>query len=377
MGLVSQRFHTLSCDSTLWAVLCGRLLALGEADPKLLSSICVELKRAHPWCSSIKGVYQAISPVRANHSIVSQWVSSSELVLRGAGSLILKIHLCSGVWAFEMRVLSRCWGMAIGVIDSTLVDSFPLNVDVEYQNGFYGFYHGGASLNLAWNGSRSPGHIDYPTCTFGPGDVVGVVVDQAQHCLYLSHNGKVIPFAHLGLPPSVCPLVWMERGWDRAHVHYPRCLLLGSFPACVKRTAEQTLPSPGSLGLLTQHKPIPEPLVTCTGVRFSTLPPELELGRAAIPEVDDGDEIDFGGLDDVVAYWAGNYAEAVEADPGEAFFDHGDFEEGLGIDPRLDPDEMAEFMDFEDVDAEDDLSGLVGLGGAEEFEMALPSPVEL
>ena len=66
-----------------------------------------------------------------------------------------KIVLYKNIWKFEMIIKIRNAELAIGVIDTNILDNFPFDKDIEFYHGFYGFYYKYIHSNFCWNGKRA------------------------------------------------------------------------------------------------------------------------------------------------------------------------------------------------------------------------------
>jgi len=101
-----------------------------------------------------------------------------------------------GTWILEMKIVTRDYGMGIGVLDLTKIveGNFSFEKDVEYVDGWCGYYHGGASVNVCVNGSRKyksifkDGDSKKDTHFWSSGETVGVYVDFDQRTLAPVHQ---------------------------------------------------------------------------------------------------------------------------------------------------------------------------------------------
>ncbi|KAH3761923.1 hypothetical protein Pelo_6269 [Pelomyxa schiedti] len=131
-------------------------------------------------------------------------------------TLFFDMRISRGVWLFKGHVHYRGYAMSIGVMDATLISPSvvlaaattpsSLNHDVEHQRGFFGYYHGGASLNFIWNSRRIESMFGVEHAN--PFQDIGVVIDMDNKCLGLWDSG-ILPYVYSPLPDSVVPFIWL------------------------------------------------------------------------------------------------------------------------------------------------------------------------
>merc|ERR1712130_1071432 len=106
--------------------------------------------------------------------------------------------------------------MAIGIVDySVLTDKkFNVNRDVEYSEAWYGYYHGGSSLNVCGNAKRvhSRVMINNMDRNWLRKDI-GVCVDFDKHKLSPIHNGENKTKFTIDIPSNTSYFfsVWFDR----------------------------------------------------------------------------------------------------------------------------------------------------------------------
>ena len=139
-----------------------------------------------------------------------------------------------GVWAFEMTLLGTNADVprAIGVV----IPTYACAKDSEYEKGFYGFYHGGASRNVIANGKRIHRSIgESPYCGLArdcpdweKGMSVGVVVCMDTRALWCTVNGVKIPEKYSlpagSIPTEVRFAVWSQSCGSDVQIRFPRRL---------------------------------------------------------------------------------------------------------------------------------------------------------
>eukprot|EP00759_Apiculatamorpha_spiralis_P025109 PhF_6_TR28162/c1_g1_i4/m.41720 len=114
---------------------------------------------------------------------------------------------------------------SIGIIR----DDYPVTVaDPEYRDGFVGFYHGGASVNIIQNGKRVHRALEDTECPdWRDGDRIGIEVCVRSCQLWCIVNGRRLEdkFTLRGdgaLPPYPFRFaVWAQHG-QPIHIHPPR-----------------------------------------------------------------------------------------------------------------------------------------------------------
>jgi len=133
--------------------------------------------------------------------------------------------IVEGCWLFEMKVIKRNFAMAIGFGSETMT----LKRDVEYIKGFWGYYHGGASLNIVSAGKRAHTNImvngEYES--FYKDKKVGVKLDLNEKELTIYCEGKEEPQRKISMKNAkgpLFPVVWSYASADEVEVYFPKKL---------------------------------------------------------------------------------------------------------------------------------------------------------
>ena len=129
-----------------------------------------------------------------------------------------------GIWKFEMEVVTRPWAMAIGIVKS-IDDNYDRNSDAEFEDKFYGYYHGGYSINMCANGERVCDRIPRGKNWEWAGNKVGVLVDFDKNTMIPVHPAHAFdPTQYVAEIPSdtYCFQIWIGRAGGKIIVHPPQ-----------------------------------------------------------------------------------------------------------------------------------------------------------
>jgi len=143
-----------------------------------------------------------------------------------------------GVWIFEMTFITTNPETPSGsfvhhpcAIGVTTV-GYSSGYDAEYEKGFFGLYHGGSSINVIADGTRTFRHIPPsdapPWKSAEEKTTVGVCVDMNSRSLRCMSHGKIFPEKYTlqagTLPRQIHFSIWLGHGWqkDILQIHVPK-----------------------------------------------------------------------------------------------------------------------------------------------------------
>eukprot|EP01012_Entosiphon_sulcatum_P057682 TRINITY_DN81511_c0_g1_i1.p1 TRINITY_DN81511_c0_g1~~TRINITY_DN81511_c0_g1_i1.p1 ORF type:complete len:260 (-),score=24.31 TRINITY_DN81511_c0_g1_i1:8-760(-) len=221
---VNRSINRVANDEQIWRAMCEALLCCPRsALDRLLFDRTAQQLFQNIWRGFSASQNLSVTPA----------AGLSDLHAHGYGALRIPLSITTGRWLIEITVIRRDWAMGVGVVAANIVDSFPLDADVEYEKGWFGFYHGGGEtgsrlVNLVCDGRRLM--WDFNSLRFHQGDRVGVLIDMdavsptgTKGLLALTNRSEPIGVQHWGLPDGCQPLIWLYHEEDEAVFHFPKC----------------------------------------------------------------------------------------------------------------------------------------------------------
>lgn len=125
-----------------------------------------------------------------------------------------------GIWKFEMKINKRgsCSAIGIGIVSNNADDTFDENRDVEYSLNWYGYYHGGLSLNVCASSSRIWDDFhDYDDNDINgynwKGKIVGIMINFNDKKLSPIQDGKIYDQYSVDIPSDLYHFhIWIQDG---------------------------------------------------------------------------------------------------------------------------------------------------------------------